>query len=233
MGTLIWNVLIHIFLVLQPTTTFINVSTHQPIICTTSPQRSEGGKQPIPADIGWEAGSTLDRSPVYHRANMQRQTTCHSQSPTYDLEKTNTGTRRPNRCLNQHLLVRRQSYPLLHRPPSDGLIIYSHWIMVCIKMLKNSKRKGGKNKTGPHKYTSTSTLTRTHTQGAHWNGGELDMQLRPVCETLTVWLLMIPGFGQRSISTSEPHGRQTQCQLLRSEAAGVFVTRSQVWRSSI
>jgi len=41
-----------------------------------------GGLEPIPAVIGREAGYTLDRSPVYHRATQRqtRQTTTHTHS---------------------------------------------------------------------------------------------------------------------------------------------------------
>ena len=42
--------------------------------------------EPIPAIKGREAGSTLDRSPAYCRANTQRQTDIHSHTPTNNLD---------------------------------------------------------------------------------------------------------------------------------------------------
>ena len=48
--------------------------------------------EPIPADIGQEAGGyTLDRSPVYHRADTQRQTTIRPHIHTYGHSPINNG----------------------------------------------------------------------------------------------------------------------------------------------
>ena len=51
-------------------------SIHPFSIPASSVARVVGGLEPIPAVIGREAGYTLDRSPVHHRAT--RQTTTHT-----------------------------------------------------------------------------------------------------------------------------------------------------------
>ena len=53
-------------------------SIHLSIIHTGSPLTGGGRLEPIIADVGRVAGNTLDRPPVYHRADIWWQTTTHT-----------------------------------------------------------------------------------------------------------------------------------------------------------
>ena len=53
------------------------------IVCKVSSWGLRWEVEPIPADLGQEAGYILDRSPAYHRDNIQRQTTINAHIHTY------------------------------------------------------------------------------------------------------------------------------------------------------
>ena len=76
-GTTLWT-LHHVF----PSREELMIKTHPSIhfLYLLNPLvGSWGGLEPIPAVLGWEAGYTLDRSLVHHRAT-QRQATTHTRS---------------------------------------------------------------------------------------------------------------------------------------------------------
>ena len=87
-----FNFILHFSLFLKKLSTSVLIPHYIPyylIFNRLSRQGSRGGAGADPSRHWAKAGYTLDRSPVYHRADTQRQTAIHSHIHTYGQFRVN------------------------------------------------------------------------------------------------------------------------------------------------